>query len=65
MKYYKVKPEYDNRVLKKRFIYVGGELFTEKECKRYEVNTNYCEVVDEKPKNTYFFFGARFPVNNK
>lgn len=65
MKYYRVKPEFDNKSFNKRLIYVGGELLTEKECKRYDVNTNYCEIIEEKPKNTYFFFGARFSVNYK
>lgn len=68
MKYYRVKKEYDNvkryRVKNGKHyyegIYVGGELYTEKEVERMNLNKEYMEVV-EAPRNcSYWFFGARF-----
>lgn len=70
MKYFKVKPEYDNFRLiyngKHNGILVGNELYTEKEL--YKKKILFCYGVDFKmftmieiPKNkVYFFFGARF-----
>lgn len=63
MVYYKVKKEYDNKQFPKRLIYVGNELFTESEAKKYHVNKKYCDVIEINKNKTYFSFGARFEMN--
>ena len=67
MKYYRIKPEYDNaRLLKRAFdgILISNELYTVKEWEKlvlkYRVSEAVCEPVNVKPKETYWFFGARF-----
>jgi hypothetical protein len=65
MKYYRVKPEYDNKTQyskrgKYAGIYVGNELYTEKEVERRHLNPGYMELVEVSKKKTYWFFGARF-----
>jgi hypothetical protein len=78
MKYYRVKPEYDNKQLltKERGIYVNRgysliakELFTVKEwekiCKKHVFRRSLAECVElvEIPKTkVYWFFGARFEI---
>ena len=64
MLYYKVKPEADNKqyhyTKTKTTIYVGGELYTPAEVKRYNLNPAYLELVDVNRRSVYFCFGARF-----
>ena len=75
MVYYKVKPDYDNKVLSRiknssgrRFYYgilVGNELFTRKEMnemykKGVELQDNYFEKIEVNKTDTYIMFGARF-----
>ena len=68
MKYYKVKPENDQRkvgdITRKRAIttLVANELYTEKEMdnKGLIIYPGYFDVVNVSSKRTYFFFGARF-----
>ena len=71
MKYYRIKPEYDNaRLLKRTFdgILIGNELYTVKEWERlvlkYRVSEAVCDIVNISPKETYWFFGARFEGGN-
>lgn len=73
MKYYKVKPEYDNKTifkcargggLKIDGFLIGNELLTETEYKK-RLNRAYgyinCfDVVNINKNKTYWFFGARF-----
>lgn len=75
MKYFKVKPKYDQTKLYKRkngkvtyagFL-IGDELYTEKELKKLLSNCiflnakNRCfEPVEVNKNNIYWFFGARF-----
>ena len=68
MKYYQVKKECDNKpryTIKKGVlvndgnIYIGGELYTEKEVDRLKLNKNYMVEIECNPKDTYTFFGAR------
>lgn len=64
MKYFRVKPEYDNKTRtsnkgRNEGIYVANELYTEAELKKYRV-CNIFEAVDIPKTNTYWFFGARF-----
>ena len=67
MKYYRIKPEYDNtRLLKRTFdgILIGNELYTVKAWERlvlkYRVSEAVCDIVNISPKETYWLFGARF-----
>lgn len=67
MKFYRVKPEFDNfRAVSNgtgegRFdILVGNELYTEKERNRLANSDKCFDVVEVKKNQTYWFFGARF-----
>lgn len=75
MKYYRVKKEFDNYPMFKNTatiqaydgIYIGNELFTEKELEKHMKNhklparvTTMFDVVEISKKRTYWFFGARF-----
>ena len=44
--------------------YVADELFTEKECEKYNVDKSLCTPIIVSKKNTHWFFGARF-INHK
>lgn len=68
MKYYRVKPEYDNKV---RYVWrrgqgvsdgilVGNELYTEREYQRLANYWAWFEEVEIPKTKTYWFFGARF-----
>ena len=61
---YKVKPEYDQKYKDPKVlddnIYIGNELYTEKEVVRENLNREYMELVDVKPKTIFYSFGARF-----
>ena len=70
MKYYRVKPEYDNARLLIRAeisfdgILIGNELYTVKEWERLvlkdRVSEAVCDIVNISPKETYWLFVARF-----
>lgn len=69
MKYYRVKPENDNRPrfkfrrgggLEMDGIFVGNELYTAKEIAKYPGGVAMCDPVEISRKQIYFFFGARF-----
>lgn len=60
MKYYKVKPEYDNKHRSDNSILVTNELYTKAEKQRYDIPNNAVVEIDVPQKSTYFFFGARF-----
>lgn len=65
MKYYRVKPQFDNKMkLNKRDeyagIYIANELYTEKEAARQNLNMTFMELVEVSKNKTYWFFGARF-----
>ena len=68
MKYYNVKPEYDNRTrytlrygqLVSDGILIANELYTEKEYQKLANYSGCFEEIDINKNNTYFFFGARF-----
>lgn len=69
MIYYRVKPEKDNVPKRKKGsfaqdgIYIGNELYTVKEWEKlvlkYRVSEAVCDIVNVKPKETYWFFGAK------
>ena len=64
MKYYKVKPQYDGKYKNPRVhddnIYIANELYTEREVQKQNLNRTFLEEKEIYPKNTYWFFGARF-----
>lgn len=70
MKYYKVKPQYDNETRYKwkcghmvrvsDGILIADELYTEREYKKLANYSGYFEEVDINKNDTYLFFGARF-----
>ena len=70
MIYYRVKPEKDNVPKRKKGsfaqdgIYIGNELYTEtewrKHCATHIHTEGITEPVNVSPKETYWFFGARF-----
>lgn len=69
MKYYRVKPQYDNKT---RYtwnnhkqgvsngIIIGNELYTPCEFARLAMCPAWFEVVEISKRKIYFFFGARF-----
>lgn len=60
MKYFKVKPEFDNKPRLDGSILIANELYTEREVKRFGIPTCRLDSVEVHPKDTYFCFGARF-----
>ena len=67
MLYYKVNKENSNKQFgtkNKTLFYVANELFTEKECKKYNVDKTLCTPVIVPKNKTHWFFGARF-INHK
>lgn len=65
MKYYKVKPEVDNRKRPDRSIYIADELYTPAEAKRYKLNMDYMDAVNVSKRRIYWCFGARFEAVNE
>lgn len=68
MKYYRVKPEYDNiiRYLNKNgrcvpdSILIGNELYTEIERSKLANRKQMFDVIEIPKNKTFFSFGARF-----
>lgn len=71
MKYYRVRPEFDNKAVGRNYYLVGNELLTEAELRRlrtrynryYLVPLNFERIFEEvevSKRSVYFFFGARF-----
>lgn len=60
MTYYRVKEQYENMRRSDGSIYVGGELLTESETKKYNTPEHILDAVNVSRKKTYWFFGARF-----
>lgn len=69
MKYYRVKPEYDNVTrykLNRRGMYVpdsvlvGNELYTEIERSKIANRKQMFDIVNIPKNKTFFSFGARF-----
>lgn len=74
MKYYRVPKEMDNKTrysydskklgrLKADGIFVGNELYTEKEAQKYFGALVWLDPVKISKSKTYFFFGARFEIS--
>ena len=69
MRYYKVKPEYDQTYKNPRIhdgnILIGGELYTESERIKMRFVPDKCfDVVDIPRNKTGFMFGTRFAFGN-
>lgn len=69
MKYYRVKPQYDNKVRYKwnnhgqgvpDSILIANELYTPKEFERLANYPAWFELVEIPKSKIYFCFGARF-----
>ena len=71
MKYYKVRPEFDNFAAGRGYYLVGNELYTPAELRRLETRykayyrnpmnfSRMFEEVEVSKRTVYFFFGARF-----
>lgn len=72
MKYYKVRPQFDNKqVTRNGYYLVGNELYTPAELRKLEARyhayyrnpINFAlmfEEVEVSKRSVYFFFGARF-----
>ena len=71
MKYYRVRPEFDNWAVGRNYYLVGNELLTETELRKlrarynnyYRVPLNFERIFEEvevSKRTVYFFFGARF-----
>ena len=69
MKYYRVKPQYDNRVRHTRSnryhnrsngVLIGKELYTPSEFKKLAICPAWFEVVEISKQDVYTLFGARF-----
>ena len=72
MKYYKVRPEFDNKqVARNGYYLVGNELYTPAELRKLENQyvqysltppnfSRMFEEVEVSKRSVYFFFGARF-----
>lgn len=68
MKFYRVKPEYDqtyknpeNPAVYRFDILIANELYTEKERSKMKYVSDRCfDVVDIPENETYFCFGVRF-----
>lgn len=74
MKYYRVPKEMDNKTrysydskklgrLKADGIFVGNELYTEKEAQKYFGALVWLDPVEISKSKTYSFFGARFEIS--
>ena len=72
MKYYRVRPKFDNKqVTRNGYYLVGNELYTPSELRKLETRYNafyhtplnfmrMFEEVEVSKRSVYFFFGARF-----
>lgn len=45
---------------KSKMYYVEKELFTEKECEKYNVDKSLCTALHVRKCDTHWLFGARF-----
>lgn len=71
MKYYRVKPQYDNKTRYKysyhgqgvpNGILVSNELYTPKEFEKLAMCPAWFDIVEIPKNKIYWFFGARFEM---
>jgi len=60
MKYYRVKPVYDQKSRCDGSVLIANELYTSCEMAKFHISEKYTEPVEISRKAVYFFFGARF-----
>ena len=63
MKYFRVLKKHDQKIIKSKKndeIYVGNEIYTEKEVIKKQLNYNFLEEVQISKFKTHYFFGSRF-----
>lgn len=61
-KYYKIKPQYDQRRRCDGSILIGNELYTEKEMMKYKIPFTCADLVRVPASGIYTFFGARLSI---
>lgn len=65
MIYYKIKPEYDNRLVgENRHLVIGNELYTEKEFIKLKLPLVCADRVVIPKSKIFTSFGARFEYKN-
>lgn len=66
MLYYRVPTAADQKRIPGRpgCCFIGGELFTATECKKWKINPAQLEPVEISPRACYRSFGARFESGN-
>lgn len=70
MIFYRVMPKYDNfrKPMKRNApnfdIYIANELYTKKEAEQQKLNLGYMEAIEIPKNKTYWFFGARFAIDD-
>ena len=68
MVYYMVKMKHDNKhknpSKRDGNIYIGNELYTEREVIKQKLNLGYLTKIKVSKKMIYWLFGARFKVEN-
>lgn len=66
MVYYRVKEQFDQAYKNSKVhddnVYIGKELYTEKEVEREKLNKNYMEKIEVSKRKVYWNFGARFLI---
>jgi hypothetical protein len=63
MLFYQVNKENSNKqygTSRTKMYYVANELFTEKECEKYNVDKSLCTPLHVRKCDTHWTFGARF-----
>ena len=64
MNYYKVPKQMDNRRTANGTIFISGELLTKKQAEKMGANLDELQPVELSQRKTYWFFGARFAMND-
>ena len=64
MNYYKVPKQMDNRRTANGTIFISGELLTGKGALKMGANLDALERIELSQRKTYWFFGARFAMND-
>lgn len=62
MKYYRVKPNWDNYRRSDGSILVAHELYTQRELLKHKIDERRCDLIEVSKDKTYFLFGARFQL---
>jgi len=65
MKYYRVKPEFDQKRISKLNcdVLIKDELYTASQFNKLGLPDSFFDVIEISQRNTYWCFGARFECN--